>query len=358
MPNASDEPDPAPLSDTIQIVDGGQLMRAATLRDVARKAGVSPATASKALNGRAQVKAETRARVLEAAELLDYWPGPPGPGLPGRAGTVGVITSDLRRKSSLPLLMGVENALAAEETAVLLSDARGDAVRERHDVRSLLARRVDGIVIVGARPDVRPSLGHHLPVPVVYLYAPSKDESDISVVTDNVKAGAMAIEHLIAQGRTRIAHVTGDITHQAARDRAEGGLAVLTAAGLSWAGDRVLYGRWDEAWGRGATRLLLESGTQIDGIFAGSDQIARGAVDAMQERGVAVPEDVAVIGFDNLDLLAANSRPQLTSIDMQLEELGAAAVSLLFHAIDGTAPTGQEVHTCRIVQRGSTASLS
>lgn len=359
MPPANNGPDRMTLDqETLTARNVDTAVRAVTLRDVAREAGVSPATASKALNGRSQVKAETRARVLEVARRLGFGHSATARGLPGRAGTVGIVTSDLRRKSSLRLLMGAENALAAEETGVYLCDARGDAVRERHHARALLSRRVDGIVVVGARPDPRPSLGRRLPVPVVYVYAPSDDEHDISIVTDNVQAGAMAVEHLIAQRRTHIAHITGDITHQAARDRAEGGLRSLRTAGLSWTDDRVLYGRWDEAWGRGATRLLLDSQVPLDGIFAGSDQIARGAVDALQERGVNVPQDVAVIGFDNLELLVANARPQLTSVDMQLEELGASGVQQLFRAMDGQPLEGSEVHACRIVQRGSTAALS
>lgn len=336
--------------------DAGRVVR---LRDVAQAAGVSVATASRALNGRTQVRAETRARVLAAAERLEFDQTPPARGLSGRAGTVGVLTSDLKRKSSLRLLLGVENALAAEETAVYLCDARGDVVREKYNAKALLAHRVDGIIVVGSRTDPRPSLGLGLPVPVVYAYAPSEEPHDISIVSDNVDAGAMAVKHLMAQGRTKIAHITGDPTHQAARDRAEGALSALAEAGLPLMGERVLYGRWDESWGRGATRILLEAETAIDAIFAGSDQIARGAVDALQEKGWDVPREIAVIGFDNIELLAANARPQLTSVDMRLEEIGALSARRLFDAMDGNIPSagGWEVLRSRVVQRGSTAPL-
>lgn len=327
-----------------------------TLRDVAREAGVSQATASKALNGRGQVRAETRARVVAAAERLAFRPSAARLA-GGRAGLVGVLVTDLAKKSSLRVLMGAEEVLSAEETGVLLSDARGDSIREIHHVRALLARRVDGLVVAGARTDPRPSLGD-LPVPVVYAVAPSEDPADLSVVSDNVAAGALAVEHLLSHGRTRIAHITGDTSYSAARERAQGALAALADAGLALAGGRVFHGRWDEAWGRGATRMLLAAGEEVDAVFAGNDQIARGVLEAVKERGLSVPEDVAIIGFDNLGLLVANARPQLTSVDMRLEDIGALAVQRLFAAMDGTAEPGVTTLPCRVVQRGSTAPLA
>lgn len=332
--------------------------RVATLSDVARAAGVSLPTASKAMNGRSHVKAETRARVFEAAERLAFQGNQPGRGLfAGRAGTVGLLASDLGRKSSLRVLMGAEEALGAEQTGVFLCDARGDVIREQHHAKGLLSRRVDGLIVVGARTDLRPSLGRGLPVPVVYAYAPSEDPQDISVASDDVGGGALAIEHLITQGRKRIAHISGDINYKAARDRAKGAVTALTSAGLELAGDRVLFGTWDESWGRGATRMLLSQAPEVDAVFAGSDQIARGVLEAAKEHERTVPSDIAIVGFDNLDLLVANARPELTSVDMQLEEIGALAVNRLFAAIDGFPRSGVETVPSRVVQRGSTAPL-
>ncbi|WP_374199134.1 LacI family DNA-binding transcriptional regulator [Actinotalea ferrariae] len=338
--------------------NGSPSSRATTLSDVARLAGVSIATASKALNGRTQVKAETRARVLDAAERLSFSPNALARGLlAGRTGTVGLITSDLDGRFSIPILMGAEDAFGSGRVSVFLCDARGDAIREQHHVRALLSRRVDGLIVVGARPDPRPPLEPGVPVPVVYAYAPSQDPKDVSLVSDNVGGGRIAIEHLIACGRRRIAHITGDPTYGAAQDRSVGVLDALGRAGLELAGGTVLYGTWSEAWGRGATRLLLQQGTDVDAIFAGSDQIARGVVDALHEAGRRVPEDVAVIGFDNWEVLAANARPPLTSVDINLEHLGRVAAQRLVAAIDGHAASGTEVLPCRLVTRSSTAPI-
>ncbi|MEV6305724.1 LacI family DNA-binding transcriptional regulator [Actinoplanes sp. NPDC051861] len=330
--------------------------RPATLHDVARLAGVSIATASKALNGRKHVSAATRAEVLKAAGLLSYSPNTLARGLvAGRTGMVGLITSDLEGRLSIPILMGAEDAFGADRTSVLLCDARGDAIREGHHLRTLLSRRVDGLIVVGARPDPRPSIGRDLPVPVVYAYAPSADPADLSLVSDNVSAGRMAIEHLVELGRRSIAHITGDATYGAAQDRATGALAELTDRGLGLAGDRVYFGTWTEAWGRSATRMLLGRHTALDAVFAGSDQIARGVIDALHEAGLEVPRDVAVIGFDNWEIFATSSRPPLSSIDMNLENLGRVAAERLAAAFDGTLGSGVEQLPCRLVPRESTA---
>jgi LacI family transcriptional regulator len=332
--------------------------RTVTLADVARLAGVSVSTASKALNGRTHVRAETRARVLDAAEQLAFSPNTLARGLlAGRTGTVGLLTSDLEGRFSIPILMGAEDAFGAGRVNVFLCDARGDTIREQHHVQALLSRRVDGLIVVGSRTDPRPSLGRALPVPVVYTYAPSEDPEDLSIICDNVGAGRLAIEHLISCGRTRIAHITGDPGYGASRERAEGALAALEDAGLPLVGE-VRFGAWSEGWGRAAATMLLDQHPDVDAIFCGSDQVARGVMDALRERGRAVPEDIAVMGFDNWEILAGGARPPLTSVDMNLEEIGRAAARALFAALDGRPRVGTEALPCRVVLRGSTAPLS
>ncbi len=322
---------------------GSATPRAATLTDVARLAGVSIATASKAINGRDQVKAETRLRVLEAAERLSFAPNALARGLlKGRTGTVGLLTSDLEGRFSIPVLMGAEDAFGAGRVSVFLCDARGDAIREQHHVRALLSRRVDGLIVVGSRTDPRPPLSADIPVPVVYAYAPSEDPSDVSITADNVGAGRLAVEHLLSCGRRRVAHVSGDPGYKAAQDRAAGAQAAVAAAGLELVGGQTYFGSWSEGWGRGAARMIVEQHGDVDAFFCGSDQIARGVLDALRELGRDVPGEVSVIGFDNWEVLTTNARPQLTSVDMNLERLGRVAAQRLFAAIDGTVRPGAE----------------
>lgn len=332
--------------------------RTATLEDVARLAGVSIATASKALNGRAHVSPATRAVVLEAAERLSYSPNALAQGLRAlRTGIVGLLTSDLEGRLSIPILMGAEDAFGAGRTSVLLCDARGDSIREAHHLQTLLSRRVDGLIVVGARPDPRPSVGRDLPVPVVYAYAPSADPADLSLVSDNVSGARLAVQHLIEVGRRSIAHITGDPTYGAAQDRAAGALAELAEQGLELAGGRVYFGSWSEAWGRNATKMLLSQTREIDAVFAGSDQIARGVIDTLHAAGLEVPGDIAVIGFDNWEIFTTSSRPPLSSIDMNLEVLGRVAAERLSAALGGDLRAGVESLPCRLVPRESTTSV-
>jgi len=250
--------------------------------------------------------------------------------------------------------MGAEDAFGAGEVNVFLCDARGDAIREQYHLRALLNRRVDGIIVVGSQTDPRPSLGHDLPVPVVYAYAPSDDPTDLSLTPDNEAGGRAAIEHLISVGRSRIAHITGDPSYAAARDRVAGSLAAIAAAGLEPVGE-VMFSNWSERWGRDATAALLARHPEVDGIVCGSDQIARGALDTLRDLGRSVPEDVAIVGFDNWEILAANARPELTSIDANLQELGRAAALRVFDAIAGReVDEGTTRLPVKLVIRGST----
>ena len=333
--------------------------RMVTLADVARLAGVSVPTASKALNGRSQVAAATRARVEAAAEELEFVPNRMAQGLlAGRTGTVGLLTSDLQGRFVIPILMGAEDAFGAGRVNVFLCDARDDTIREQHQLKALLSRRVDGLIIVGSRTDPRRSLGHDIPVPVVYVYAPSDDPSDLSLVPDNVAAGKLAVDHLLSCGRTKIAYVSGDPGYAAAQDRARGTRDALDAAGLELAGD-IMYGNWSERWGRDATAVLLDRHPEIDAVVCASDQIARGALDSVRDRGRVVPNDVAVIGFDNWEPIVTDSRPELTTIDPNLHLLGSGAAQHVFSALNGDQMgSGVRRQEPRLVIRGSTVPHS
>lgn len=329
--------------------------RTVTLKDVAQLAGVSIATASKALNGRDHVHPDTRRRVIEAAERISFTPNQLARSIVAKqTGTIGLLTHDLESRFSMPILRGAEDACAGQ-MAVFLCDARGDAIREQHHLKALLSRRVDGLLVVGSRTDPRPSIGRTLPVPVVYAYAPSLDPADCSIVPNSISAGALAVQHLVSTGRRRIAHVCGDVTYLAARERAEGALGALADAGLPLAGGEVLYGSWTEAWGRTAAHTLLERDPQIDAILCGSDLIARGVLETLRDRAVEVPHAVAVMGFDNWDVLVSGARPSLTSVDMNLEALGRHAARRLLESIAGEERSGVEQLDCRVAVRGSTA---
>jgi LacI family transcriptional regulator len=328
--------------------------RIVTLSDVAAEAGVSLGTASKALNGRGQLREATRERVLAAAERLDFRPNALAQGLlEGRTYTVGILTTDSFGRFTIPIMLGIEDALGGGQMTTLLCDGRGDALREQHYVRTLLSRRVDGIVVTGRRRDPRPPIGA-LSIPVVYAFAESSNPDDLSILSDDEQGGALAVRHLLGLGRSRIAHVTGPQRHLSARAREIGGRVALDGGEFTGG---TLWGEWSEAWGRDAATILLRSGDPFDAVFCGSDQIARGVADALREAGRRVPEDVALVGFDNWDVMAEACRPPLTTVDPDMSELGRVAARKLLDAIEGHhTERGRLLLPCRLVVRQSTGA--
>jgi len=332
----------------------GKLERHATIADVAALAGVSVGTASKALNGRGSLREETRMRVREAARQLNFEANAGARSLhSGRTYTVGMITTDTIGRFSIPVLMGAEDALGAGEMSVFLCDGRDDPIREQYYVKTLLSRRVDGMIVTGRRTEARAPIGANLPVPVVYAFISSADPGDCSVVPDEAGGARKAVEHLLAVGRTRIAHVTGPEHHNSARVRAAAAAERLAEDGLSLVAP-PLFGGWSEVWGRQAVGILLAGRSEFDAVFCGSDQIARGVCDALRAAGRRVPQDVALIGFDNWDVMTEACQPPLTSIDLDLEGLGRSAAEMLLAAINGSPSPGRHAHPCRLVVREST----
>jgi LacI family transcriptional regulator len=323
------------------------------LTDVAALAGVSVGTASKALSGSGRMRPETRQRVLDAVETLQFRPNQQARGLlAGRSWTVGLMTTDGIGRFSTPVLLGAEDALGAGKISVLLCDTRGDAIREQHHLQNLMSRRVDGIIVTGRRTDPRPPLEGVSEVPTVYALAPSADQEDISVASDDQGGVRLAVEHLIGSGRTRIAHVTGPEHHAAARNRTRHTVEQLESAGLALTAG-PLHGDWSEAWGRRAAHAVLRTAADTDAFFCGNDQIARGVADTLREEGRKVPEDVAIVGYDNWDTMALASRPPLTTIDMGLTEIGRIAALRLLEAIDNKPRPGVHTVPCRLVVRES-----
>jgi LacI family transcriptional regulator len=329
---------------------------AVTVHDVARRAGVSPGTVSKALNGRGQLRPETRQRVVAAAHELGFHVNLLARNLiEGRTYTVGVLTTDSFGRFTIPVMLGAEDALGAGQISVLLCDGRGDRIREQHYLRTLLGRRVDGIIVTGRTTDPRPSLGRELPIPVVYARARSDDPDDLSLLHDDQQGARLAIEHLFTTGRRKIAHITGPDRHLAARDRAQGAEAAIRAGDETMVLGRPLMGEWSERWGREAATILMRTGEEFNGIFCGSDQIARGVADALREAGRRVPEEVGIVGVDNWEVMVEGCRPPLTTIDLNLTELGHTAATALLRAIEGQPmEKGVLLSPCRLVTRRST----
>ncbi|MDX8514523.1 LacI family DNA-binding transcriptional regulator [Mesorhizobium captivum] len=325
-----------------------------TLREVAAAAGVSVATASKALNGQGRMTAETRERIRETARLLGFRPNHLAQSLlRKRSFTVGLLTNDTYGRFSLPLMAGVSDALVDNGVSVFLCNVEDDTRLGQLHVEAMLDKRVDGIIATGKRID------RHLPVdlsnlrvPVVYAFT-QPDPGAVGLVSDDAGGARLAVEHFCRLGRRRIAHVSGPASFAVVHARAEAYRDVLKEQGLPVA--EPLLGAWSEAWGHEAVAKLFEGrGERPDAVFCGNDQIARGVIDALRERGIRVPEDVGVIGFDNWEIVAEATRPPLTSVDMNLSTLGREAGLALLSLVGGQpAAPGIRKLPCRLVVRQS-----
>jgi LacI family transcriptional regulator len=326
-----------------------------TIHDVAREAGVTIGTVSKALHGQGKLRPETRERVRAVAMRLGFRPNDLAQSLMrGRSFTVGLITTDSYGRFSIPLMMGIEDALGTQQISVFLCDARDDPTRERQHIESLLAKRVDGIIVTGRRTDPRPPIDvGNTGVPVLYAYTQVADPDSLCLLPDDEQCGRIATEHLLRAGRRQLAHITGPFRFEAVQQRERGMRKVLAEYGLPYVEQRVLSGPWQESWGYEAVNILLARKTPFDAIFCGSDQLARGVADALREHGVRVPDDVALVGVDNWEIIAAATRPPLTTVDLNLHTLGQLAGTRLLAMIDGEQASGIVRLPCSLVVRES-----
>ena len=331
---------------------------APTIRDVAREAGVSIGTVSKALNKTGAIAADTRARVEQVAERLQFRANALAKSLQsGLSGSIGLISNDSFGRFTMPIMEGLEAVLAPQGIGVFMCNATDDPAREAAHVAQLMAKQIDGIFVTARRSDRRPSVHlEGLGIPVIYVFSHSDDANALTLLPDDAGGARLATAHLLQTGRRRIAHITGPDDFEAVRLRRAGYLAELAHSNL--APLPTLNGKWTEAWGRAAVAQLYGTGqANPDALFCGNDLIARGAIDALRELGRIVPDDVAVVGFDNWVVMAEACRPPLTSVDMNLSGLGAEAGRCMAAMIGGVAQHGQRLLPCTLVTRASAPSI-
>ena len=328
-----------------------------TIRDVARLAGVSLGTASKALNASGRLRDETREKVRQVAREIGYRPNDLAQSLHRtRSMTVGIISTDSFGRFTLPIFQALEERFADQGIGVFMCNATDDHARERQHLDHLLGKRIDGLVVTARRADKRPPVGPLPPgLPVIYVFSQADDRDALSLLPDDEGGARLAVKHLADIGCQRIAHITGPERFEAVLLRRRGYQSALAEAGLTEHPEYYLTGAWSEAWGRAAVAQLFDGGSERpDGLFCGNDQIARGAAEALRDRGIEVPGEVAVVGFDNWEVLAEAARPPLSSIDMNLKALGEEAGRLLLQMIGGEKLRGIRRLPCTLVVRQST----
>ena len=330
--------------------------RPATLTEVARLAGVSVTTASKAINGQDRISGDTRKRVLRAAKRLSYAPNLVAKSLAsGRSSIIGVLLRDpLVHRFAVPIVIGAQSALERRDFSAIIADARGVSDRMADLAVLLRQRNVDGLLIVGDNQGKTPSITTSVKIPCVYVHGPTTNSRDVVHVIDDFAGAVAVVNHLVEIGRACIAHITGPKYAPAVQQRVLGLTQALNDNGLKLADD-VRYGQWSQRWARQAAREVLSKVPSLDAIACGSDQIAAAVLEAVVASGRKVPDDVAITGYDNWTVFALETDPPLTTLDMDLEHLGAAAVSDLYAMIGGTRiGGGTRHHPGTLVVRGST----
>jgi LacI family transcriptional regulator len=313
----------------------GQERSEPTIHDVARRAGVSTATVSRALNATGQVRPATRWLVEEAVRELGYRPNTLARSLKTRTTqTIAFLLPDITNPFYPGLVKGVQDCAHEHGYTLLLGSAEGDPDGEEEYLNLLREKRVDGAVVDGlvlARDRIAAFVSDGFPI--VSLDR-NVDFPNVPLVqVNNARGARLATEHLLGLGHRRIAHVIGADGLRISEDRLDGYLETLREAGVEPDVQLIASGGFTEEGGAAATSALLERGGGFTAVFAANDMSAIGAIKALEDRGLRIPHDVSVVGFDDLRL-AAYVSPALTTVRQPAYEMSYRAAELLFELIE------------------------
>ena len=328
----------------------------ATLRDVAREAGVSVATASRVASGLDNVRSETRERVERAMRELLYVP----PGRRTATGVIGLLLPDFENPIFPALAQAMENRATEAGFASILCSTASAAYREVDYVHMLLDRRVDGMIFISCEMTNMSGDHDHYGrlleegARIVFVNGALNALNVPSVGVDETIAGEVATQHLIELGHRRIGYVAGPDYYLPTQQKAMGRESALRNAGLE-ADGLVAHGDFSVAGGRDAVRELLDRGESPTGVICSSDLMAIGVLQEATARGIRVPEDLSVVGFDGIDATRWTN-PPLTTVEQPIEQIAETAVSALKSLIeDPGKPLPDFSFRPRLALRASTA---
>ena len=343
------------LSSPVHRIRGRGVRKPVSIKDIARAAGVSPSTVSRALSNHPRISEETAARIRRLAKELGYTPSLPARSLlTHHTATIGLVITYASDPFLGRLVHGVEDAARGNGYSVYLISSHRDTDREQDILHSLHERRVTGIIVTGSRIDAGYlQLSERFPVPVVLINCP---DYPFSVSTDNLRGAYQAAEHLVDLGHRRIAYVANPHSRGTDLDRLAGYKMALADHGIptdEWLtveGDGTLQG------GVLAVQQLLALSQPPTAIFCFNDMTAMGVIHALSRAKRKVPPDCSVIGFDDLEL-AAFYCPPLTTVRQPTYRLGQRAMRILQELIQGRREVQTEVLPAELVVRETTASV-
>ena len=307
-----------------------------TIKEVSLRARVSPATVSRVLNETVPVADDTKQRVLDAVKELDYQPNVFARGLvTNRSGGIGVLLNEISSPFYAGLIGGVEQVVEEAGGHLLVSSGHADVNRERKAVAFLKQHRSDALIVqVDAASDDDLLAWAKGGPPLVVFGRFVAELAHHCIYLDNDKGGFLATQHLISKGHRRIAHVSGPLWIQDSHARLRGYRRALEHSGLPFDESLVVEGDFSEAGGQRATAQLLGRKPDLSAVFAGNDQMALGALTALREAGYRVPDDISLVGYDDV-LFARYLSPALTTVRQPLYEMGQAAARLAIGSLRG-----------------------
>ncbi len=328
--------------------------RRSTIADIARLAGVSAPTVSKVINGRPDVAAETRRRVEEVMGEVGYHRAPRGG---RRADLLEVVFHELESEWALEIVMGVEEAARDQHMAVVITEMHGRRTPGRDWIEGVLARRPVGLVVVFSNlsPQMRTRL-HRSGIPFVVVDPTGEPVHDTpSVGATNWSGGLTATRHLLGLGHTRIGVITGPSEILCSRARLDGYRAAMDAAGVAVDHSLIRHGDFHVASGERLARAMLQLPSPPTAIVAGNDLMALGVYQAARDAHLRIPEQLSVVGFDDLPVASWVS-PPLTTVRQPLAQMASTATRLVIDIARGGQPTQTRVElSTELVVRESTS---
>ncbi|KAB8041421.1 LacI family DNA-binding transcriptional regulator [Janthinobacterium aquaticum] len=306
-----------------------------TLLDVARQAGVSPSTVSRILNGTARVSDDKRDAVLAAIAQMKFAPNQMAQALKkGRSMTIGIVVQDISSPFFDESLRGVDDGLKDTGYASVIVSGHWNAQEEADRIRLLLARKVDGIILLSGRISDDSVLEFSLQRPVVSTGRQLATTSAIGFKLDNEYGAWLAVRHLIELGHRRIAFIAGPANNTDAAERLAGYQRALREADIALEPKLVAEGDFHEASGMLAMNHLFDTQQQFSAVFAANDLSAYGARLCLYRKGIRVPDDISLVGFDDLPG-SSYTTPPLTTIRQPLYDIGRIATETLLGLIHG-----------------------
>ncbi|WP_309083037.1 LacI family DNA-binding transcriptional regulator [Chelativorans sp.] len=332
-------------------------MNRARIKDIAQELGVSPATVSRALSDSGLVAEPTRSRIREAAQRLNYRPNVSARNLrTQRSMAVLMVVRDVGNPFYLDIMKGVEAAAREAGYSVLMGNTENNAEREVEYFDMLRDGHADGMILITGKLPEREGFPQELAdLPVVVALEPIEESGFPHVMIDNAGAAREAVAHLLSLGHTRIAHIAGPIPEPMAVLRREGYRQAMREAGLPIPQGYEAVGDYLLRSGETCCRELLSLAQPPTAIFAANDEMAFGAINELRRLGLAVPEKISVVGFDDIFLSQA-FYPPLTTVSQPRTEIGTEAMRLLLKVLAGEDRTGEVVMMPTSFRvRGSTA---